>query len=167
MDDLLVAWLVVAGGDEDVVHVDEQFGRVAHFHFSEHAVHGALEGRGGVGQSKEHYSRFEQPFGCFESGFPFVSLLNSDVIVSPLYVELGEEGSSLELLQDRFYQGEGVVVVDRLLVQLLVVLDRSEFSIFLFNEEEWRGVWGVQLSNVSFVKVLCQEFVQFDVLVVG
>ncbi len=44
-----MACLVVAGGDEDVVHVDEQFSWVAHFHFSEHVVHSVLESCGGVG----------------------------------------------------------------------------------------------------------------------
>ncbi len=74
-----------------------------HLHFSEHAVHGALEGGRGVGQSKEHYPWFEQPLWGFECSLPFVSFLDSDVIVSPLYVKLGEEGSSLELFQDCFY----------------------------------------------------------------
>ncbi len=110
--------------------------------------------------------RFEQSFGCFEGGFPFVPFLDSDVIVSPPYVELGEEGSSLELLQDRFYQGEGVIVVDCLLVQFSVVLDGPEFSIFLFDEEKWRGVRGVRFSDVPFVEVFCQEFIQLNILVV-
>jgi len=49
MDDLLVVCLVVAGGDEDVIHVDEQFSQITHLHFSEHVVHGVLEGCGGIG----------------------------------------------------------------------------------------------------------------------
>ena len=44
-----MACLVVAGGNEDVIHIDEQFCWVLHFHFSEHAVHVSLEGGGGVG----------------------------------------------------------------------------------------------------------------------
>ncbi len=49
VDNLSVVYQVITCSDEDVVHVDEEFGRVAHLHFSEHAVHGALEGSGGVG----------------------------------------------------------------------------------------------------------------------
>ncbi len=89
-----------------------------------------------------------------------------DVVVPPLYVEFGEEGSSLELFQDHFYQGEGVVVMDCLFIQFSVVLDGLEFPILLFDEEEWRGIWGAQLLDISFVEVFCQELVQFDVLVV-
>jgi len=101
-----------------------------------------LEGGRGVGQAEEHYSWFEQPLRGFEGGLPFVAFLDPDVIVSPSYVKFGEEGSSLELLQDCFDQREGVVVANCLLVQFPIVLDGSEFSILLFDEEEWCGVWG-------------------------
>jgi len=97
MDNLLVACVIVVGGNEDVVHVDKQFGWVLHPHFPEHTVHGSLEGCRGVGQPKEHYSGFEQAFGCFEGGLPLVSFFNSDIIIPPSYAEFGEEGSSLEL----------------------------------------------------------------------
>jgi len=102
VDDLSVACQIVVGGDEDVVHVDEQLIWVAHLHFSEHAVHGSLEGGWGVGQPKEHYLWFKQSFWGFECDFPFIAFLNSDVVVPPSYVKLGEEGLSLELFQDRF-----------------------------------------------------------------
>jgi len=65
-------------------------------------IHGSLEGGGGVSQSKEHYPWFKQPFWGFERGLPFIAFLDLDIIVSPSYVEFGEEGSSLELFQDRF-----------------------------------------------------------------
>ena len=87
-----------------------------HLHFSEHTVHGALKGGGRVGQAEEHYPWFKQPFWRFERGLPFISFFDSDIVVSPPHVKLGEEGSSLELLQDCFDQGEGVVVMDRLFV---------------------------------------------------
>jgi len=75
-----------------------------------------LEGGGGVGQPEEHYLWFEQPFWCFESSLPLVSFFDLDIVVPPSYVEFGEEGLSLELFQNRFYQGERVVVADCLLV---------------------------------------------------
>ena len=87
-----------------------------HLHFSKHSVHRSLEGGGGVGQPKEHDSWFEQSCWGFESGLPFVAFLDSDVVVSPPYVELGEERLTLELLQDCFNQGERVIVTDCLFV---------------------------------------------------
>ncbi len=49
MDDLSVSGDIVACCDQYVVHVYKDFGGVAHFHFSEHAIHGSLEGGQGVG----------------------------------------------------------------------------------------------------------------------
>jgi len=63
----------------------------------------------------------------------------------------------LELFQDRFNQWERVIIVDRLFVQLPVVLDGSELSILLFNEEEGRCVWGFRFPDVPFAEVLSQE----------
>jgi len=102
-----------------------------------------LEGSGGVGQSEEHDPWFEQSCRGFEGGFPFVAFFDSDIVVSPPYIELGEERSTLELFQDCFDQGERVVIADRLFIQLPVILDGSQFPILLFNEEEGGRVRGL------------------------
>jgi len=75
-----------------------------------------LEGGGGVGQSKEHDSWFEQSCRGFEGGLPFVAFFDSDVVVPPSYVEFGEKRSALELFQDCFNQGEWIVIADRLFI---------------------------------------------------
>ncbi len=94
-----------------------------------------------------------RPFWHFECGFPFVAFFNLDIIVSPLYIEFGEERSTLELFQDRFNQGEWVVIADCLFVQFSVVLDRSELSILLFNEEKGGRVWGFRFLDVPLAEV--------------
>ena len=76
-----------------------------------------------------------------------------DIIVPPSYVEFSEEGSSLELFQDHFYQGEWVIVSNCLFVQFSVVLDRLELPILLFDEEEWGGVQGARFLDVSLPEV--------------
>ena len=107
---------IVVSGDENVVHVDEQFVRILHFHLPKHSVHRSLEGGRRVGQSEEHDPWFEQSRWGFEGGLPFVAFFDLDVVVSPPYIEFGEEGLSLELFQDHFDQGEWVIVTDRLFV---------------------------------------------------
>src|SRR6266404_5115677 len=102
-------------------------------------------------------SWFEQSYWGFEGGLPLVSFFDSDIVVPPSYVEFGEEGSALELLQDRFDQGERVVVADCLFVQFSVVLDGSELPIFLFNKKEGGRVWGFRLPDVSFAEMLSQK----------
>ena len=74
--------------DYDVIDVDGDLSGVDEV--SEDVVHYRLEGCGQVCQSKEHDCWFEQSSIHLECRFPFVSLFDSDVVVSPSYIELRE-----------------------------------------------------------------------------
>ena len=79
----------VGGVDEKIIHVDNEpsFGN----HIAEGVVHETLEGGGGVGESKEHHGRFEEPFMGNEGCFPLVTILDSYVVVPPSDVELSKD----------------------------------------------------------------------------
>jgi hypothetical protein len=85
--------------DEYVVHVDR------YPSFSElcckYSVHHGLEGGRRVGKAKEHDLGFEETLVGYECCFPFISFLDSDVVIPPSYVELGKEGGSLNVI-DQF-----------------------------------------------------------------
>jgi hypothetical protein len=49
-----------------------------------------LERGGGVGQAKEHDKGFIETSGGAECGFPFVTFLDADFIVTPAHIEFGE-----------------------------------------------------------------------------
>ena len=76
--------------DTKIIHVDLQpfFSE----HVSEDMVHECLECGGGVIESEEHDSGFEESHGSYEGSFPLVLLSNADVVVSPTNVEFGEQG---------------------------------------------------------------------------
>src|SRR5258708_37954247 len=59
-------------------------------------VHHHLEGSGRVSQPEEHNHWFEEPFGSKECRLPFVAFFDSDVVVSPSYVEFGKKGTAGE-----------------------------------------------------------------------
>jgi len=61
---------------------------------AEDHVHHHLEGGGGIGQPKEHDCWFEESFWGKERRFPFVSLFDTDIVVSPTYIEFSEEGAT-------------------------------------------------------------------------
>ena len=79
---------VVCGVDQDVIHIDGQ--PVFAQFFCEYGVHHSLECSGGIRESEEHDSRFEQALIGDEGCLPFVSFFDAYVIVSPAYVEFGE-----------------------------------------------------------------------------
>ena len=49
-----------------------------------------MERSRGIGETEEHDFRFVQSAVCDEGGFPFVTFLNADVVVSPADVKLIE-----------------------------------------------------------------------------
>ena len=75
--------------DDDVVNVDRDLSGVNEV--SEDVVHYRLECRRQVCQSKEHDCWLEQSSVRSECCFPFVSLFDSYVVVSPSYIELHED----------------------------------------------------------------------------
>ena len=79
----------VGGEDEEVIHVDNEpsFGN----HIAEGVIHESLECGRGVGETEEHDGGFEEPLMGDEGGFPLVSILDMDIVVSPSYIEFGED----------------------------------------------------------------------------
>ena len=72
-----------------VVHINDKppFSDVV----GEIEVHKHLKRWWGATKSEEHYCWFEQSKRRDEGGFPFVSLFDSNVIIPPSHVKLGEE----------------------------------------------------------------------------
>jgi hypothetical protein len=58
--------------------------------FSEDVIHHCLEGCWGVCKAKKHDRWLEESFAYFKGGLPFISFLDVDIVVAPLYVKLGE-----------------------------------------------------------------------------
>ena len=70
--------------DQDVIHIADEL-CVADV-VSEDVIHHGLECCGGVAQAKEHHLQFIQPTVGSECGFPFITLLNPNVIEAPAEV---------------------------------------------------------------------------------
>ena len=82
---------VFSCGNEDVVHVYEEFGRVFVCKTSEHAIHRTREGGRGVGKAKEHHVWLKQAKGCFKCGHPLIFFSDVDVVVPPADVKLSKD----------------------------------------------------------------------------
>ncbi|KIJ59177.1 hypothetical protein HYDPIDRAFT_101119, partial [Hydnomerulius pinastri MD-312] len=73
-------------------------GREDHDVFPEDVVHHRLECRWGVGKTEEHDRRLKEPAVSPKGGLPFISFLDADVVISPAYVQLGENLRVLEFV---------------------------------------------------------------------
>ena len=89
---------VVLGMNTHIVHIDLKpfLGN----HVCANVVHKCLEGGGHIGEAEEHDCWFVKPKGGDEGCFPLVLFSQLDVVISPLYIELGEEGGVLHVVNE-------------------------------------------------------------------
>ena len=90
---------VILGVNSHVIHVDLKPFFRDHVHAD--MVHERLEGGGCVGETEEHDCWLIQPKGSDEGCFPLVLFSQSDIVVSPSYVELGKESRVFHIV-DKF-----------------------------------------------------------------
>jgi hypothetical protein len=147
--------------DKDIVHVDD-YSSVSDFFF-EDGVHHGLEGGGGVGETKEHYGRFEKSFVGDKGCLPLVSVLDPYVVISPPYVYLGKVLGSFEFVEEVGDSRKWVSVSDGILVKLSVVLAGSEGAVFLFDEKERGGLGRNRVADVSFLQVVFDEGIELAI----
>ena len=97
----------------------------------------------------------------YESSLPFVSFLNSDIVVSPPEIDLCKVLRSFEFIDELRNEWEGVVVPNHVLVQIPVILHHP-FSSILLQHEEYRGsLFGLGRANIPFGKLFVDELRDF------
>jgi hypothetical protein len=95
---LLVYDFVFFGDYNEIIHVDFQ-PFLCNF-FSEDIVHHCLEGCWRVCKAKEHNRWLKESLAGFKGGLLFIPFFDVDVVVTPLYVELGEQAVSCQIIDE-------------------------------------------------------------------
>ena len=90
-------------------------------HVPEYVVDHALEGCRGIDKAEGHDCIFEQPVSASEGGLPFVTLLNSDEVVTVLEVDFCEPIRSSNAFLEFIHVRKGVAIGDSNLVKTAVV----------------------------------------------
>jgi len=137
--------------DEDVIQIDHD--HAFRDEVLEDVVHHHLEGGGTVREAEEHDKGLVQAVVGLEGGLPFVSFLYPDVVEAPSDVQFHEVLGSVELRNQFWNQRERVLVFHGHGVQRAVVLYQTEFSVLLFNKEDWSGHQGLGGSDPSRFEV--------------
>ena len=114
---------------------------------------------GGVGHAEEHNSGFIESPVSNKSGLPLVSVLDSDIVVSPSYVKLSEDLGIFEFVDEVRDQREGVCISDCMAVKVLVILTGSKASILFLDEEEGRSLEGLGWTDLSRVEIFVNELI--------
>ena len=127
--------------DKKVVHVDHEPSFCNHI--AKGVVHEPLKGGRRIGETKEHYGWFKESFMGDEGGFPLVSILDMDIVISPVDVKFGENHCSLEFIHKVRDEWEGVCITDCVFVDIVIILTRTETTVFLFNKKEGGCLWEI------------------------
>ena len=94
-----------------------------------------MEGCRGVGESKEHYQRFEEASIGHKHCLPFMTLFHPDVVIPPTNITLGKISGPLKLADDIGYKRKRVLVLYCELVQFAIVLDKMKLSILFLTKK--------------------------------
>lgn len=122
------------GEDENVVQIDHHLALTNEI--SEQIIQHSLKCGWRIGKPKEHNQGLKQSSVGPKCGFPLISFLDPDVVVTPTDVKLGEVLRSSEFIHKFLDQRKRVVILDCHTIQLAIVLNRSQCTILLFDEEE-------------------------------
>ena len=80
-----------------------------------------------------------------------------NVVISPLYIKLCKVGKLAKIVDEIRDEEQWVCIFDSMLVEILIVLDWVEFTIFLFDEEKGGGLQGFRWLNLSHLQVFIYE----------
>src|SRR5271167_1422208 len=93
-----------AGEDKDVIQVnDDKDIQVV----PEHIIHEMLEDCRGIGEAKRHHKVLKMAITGAEGSFPLIPRANPNKVVSPMKVNLGEDGGRGEAIKEVGDEGQG------------------------------------------------------------
>src|SRR5882757_10055762 len=82
--------------DEDVIQVDTD--HTLGDEILENVIHHGLEGGWAVSETEEHHQRFEESSVGAECSLPFITFLDTDIVVPPSDIKLGEVSCASETI---------------------------------------------------------------------
>jgi hypothetical protein len=121
--------------DKDVIQVDTD--HTLSDEILENVIHHGLEDGWAVSETEEHHQRFEESSVGAECSLPFITFLDTDIVVPPVDIKLGEVACASETIDKVGNERKRIDILDSLCIECAIVLDKSERSILLLNKEHW------------------------------
>src|SRR6202453_4027821 len=116
-------FLKILSEDKDVVHVDNDMSLV--YEVFQDGIHHRFERGGGIGESEEHDCRFEAASVSSEGSFPFVSLFDSKIVITPPKIHFGKVFRTSEFVDEFGDERKGIVILNGMRVKISIILARS------------------------------------------
>src|SRR5712671_2024767 len=149
--------------EENIIKVDNKMAFINKV--GEDGVHKGLESRGCVTKTKGHDEWLKEAERALEGCFPFITFVDTDVIVTPTDVELCEVTRSFELIDEFGNKRKGSGILDGNIVNGVIVLDGPKGATATFGDEEERyGQRRRRWANVTFLQVVVDVFFEGEIL---
>src|SRR5712671_5911637 len=149
--------------EENIIKVDNEMAFIDKVR--EDGVHKGLESRGCVTKTEGHDKWLEEAERALEGCFPFVTFVDTDVIVTPADVKLCEVTRSLELINEFGNKRKRSGIFDGDIVNGAIVLDGPKGTTASFGDEEERYSKGRRGgANVTFLQVVVDVFFKGEIL---
>ena len=110
---------------QEIIHIDRHVSFINEV--LEYVIHHGLEGGRAVGEAEDHDQGFKEAPFHLEGSFPLISLLDSYIVASPMYIQFRKvSGLGVQNPVDNdWYEGQRVGVLHCHCIELSVVLDES------------------------------------------
>src|SRR6266545_569661 len=102
-------------------------------------VHHCLKCSRGVYETKEHYEGFKRSFTTTKCHFPFVSFLDTDIVITPTNIHLNITIVFMKIIDQFINARKWISIAYCLGVKIMIVLYGVKVSIFFWNKEEGGG----------------------------
>jgi hypothetical protein len=132
--DVLLMIGFVSTVDQDVVDVHNDTDVQEGF---QDILNQGLESGWGIGESKGHDLELVMAIVGMECSLLDVILVDSNLVVSPSKVNLGEDGCSLKSVNQIINEGDGESVLLGDFVECMIIDAHLEFSILLLDKNDW------------------------------
>ena len=134
--------------------------------FVDMIIYKPLEDRGCVHETECHDIKLEGAVQGIECCEPFLTLLDTQLVVTGFHIKFGEYLGSLYLVHDLVDTGEGVCIPNSEVIEVVIIDDQSFRAILLSYEEHWgscRATGGTSCDHAG-VKHAMKPFFQNSVL---
>ena len=137
--------------DQDVIEVNE-YAYIQQV--GENIVHEMLECGWSIGKSKGHNTPFKRTIMSREDGFPLITFVNLDKMVSILEINFSEELSLLRSVQEVGDVGKQIIVFLCDLVEVPEINTELKGTIFLLDKQDWSTAWRILAKIPQYCKPL-------------
>ena len=149
---LMICWVV--GINEDVVQVNDHANIQE---ITEDVIHEMLESCESIGKSEGHNEPFKRTIAGAESGFPFITVPNTDKVIGMSEINGGVDMGFTHSGKEVRNEQKGISILFGYFIEASEIYAEAEGFIFLEGEDYQSTMGGGSLADKSGLEMVIEE----------